>query len=61
MNPLFTPAERLTLAKIELRVSRYHLALMREAVKAGRLPSSRTAILRSMAHAFAKAFPDSKP
>ena len=58
MTDLFTPAERLTLAKIELRVSRYHLALMREAAKAGRIPSSRTIITRSMTHAFAKAFAD---
>ncbi len=58
MTDLFTPAERLTLARIELRVSRYHLMLMREAAKAGRIPSSRTVILRSMTHAFAKAFAD---
>jgi hypothetical protein len=61
MTDLFTPAERLTLAKIELRVSRYHLALMQEAVKTGRLPSSRTAILRSLDKAFQKAFADPKP
>jgi hypothetical protein len=61
MNPLYTSAEALTLAKIELRVSRYHLALMREAAKAGRIPSSRTVILRSMDKAFQKAFADPKP
>ena len=61
MNPLFTPAERLTVARIELRVSRYHLMLMREAAKAGRLPSSRAMILRSLDKAFQKAFADPKP
>lgn len=61
MTDLFTPAERLTLARIELRARRYEHRLLKQAAKAGRLPSSRTAILRSMAHAFAKAFADAPP
>jgi uncharacterized protein (DUF1778 family) len=61
MNPLYTSAEALTVARIELRARRYEHRLLKLAAKAGRIPSSRTVILRSMAHAFAKAFPDSKP
>jgi hypothetical protein len=58
MTDLFTPAERLTLARIELRVSRYHLMLMRAAAKAKRIPSARTLITRSMARSFEKVFAD---
>jgi hypothetical protein len=61
MTDLFTPAERLTLARIELRARRYEHRLLKLAVKAGRIPSSRTAILRSLDKAFQKAFADPKP
>ena len=61
MNPLYTSAEALTVARIELRARRYEHRLLKLAAKAGRIPSSRTIITRSMAHAFAKAFADPKP
>jgi hypothetical protein len=61
MNPHFTEKENLCIARISLRASQFELRLLKQAAKAGRIPSSRTIITRSMAHAFAKAFPDSKP
>ena len=61
MNPLYTSAEALTVARIELRARRYEHRLLKQAAKAGRIPSSRTVILRSMDKAFQKAFADPKP
>jgi hypothetical protein len=61
MNPHFTEKENLCIARISLRASQFELRLLKQAAKAGRIPSSRTIITRSMAHAFAKAFADPKP
>jgi uncharacterized protein (DUF1778 family) len=61
MNPHYTSAEALTVARIELRARRYEHRLLKLAAEAGRLPSSRTAILRSLDKAFQKAFADPKP
>lgn len=55
-HPHFTEAENLVISKIELKVARYHLALLRAAERAGKIPSARTVILRSLSRSFAKAF-----
>jgi hypothetical protein len=61
MNPHFTEKENLCIARISLRASQFELRLLKKAAKAGRIPSSRTVILRSMDKAFQKAFADPKP
>jgi hypothetical protein len=58
MNPHFTEKENLCIARISLRASQFELRLLKKAAAQGRIPSSRTIITRSMAHAFAKAFAD---
>jgi hypothetical protein len=61
MNPHFTEKENLCIARISLRASQFELRLLKKAAAQGRIPSSRTAILRSLDKAFQKAFADPKP
>ena len=58
MNPHFTEKENLCIARISLRASQFELRLLKKAAKAGRIPSSRTVILRSLSRGFEKAFAD---
>ena len=51
-----TQSEQLTLARIRLKTAKFELGLLKDAVRTGKLPTSKTLIARMVAVTFKAAF-----
>ena len=51
-----TQSEQLTLARIRLKTAKFELKLLKDAVRTGKLPTSKTLISRMVASTFSRCF-----